>query len=272
MTFSHLPSPSRGCIAGAPPLDAAPLPPLPVQPAPPPPAPAAPASIDIYLGNGCFWERQWAYYVVETDRGRPFGRPADNFTAIVGYAGGRRPTNNASEVCYHSGDARDYSTLGHAEVTQVSLDPGRQAAQMRALAADYFSSFVGPNGQRTRPDAGDIGPAYRSVVGLPGGVRSPLYPTFAAENIFGMRLVPSVAGGDADAANTVYVYDSHSDALPFWPGEVYHQCHCNFFPSAGMPYPTNYTRDVWTARKLAGDFVPTGCPEGVFMHPGAMCP
>ena len=107
------------------------------------------------------------------------------------------------------------------------------------------------------------------VVGLPGGVHSPLYQVFAAANTYGMILKTSATGGDPDDLNTVWVYDSA--AFPYYDGEVYHQCHCDFRMSSGMPYPARYTRDVWAAKKALGEFVPTGCPEDVMPHPGYLC-
>ena len=44
-------------------------------------------------------------------------------------------------------------------------------------------------------------------------------------------------------------------------GEVYHQAHCNFFASDGMPYPDSYTADLWSAKRASGEYAPTGCPE-----------
>ena len=141
---------------------------------------------------------------------------------------------------------------------------------MAALAADYFASFTGRAGSRERPDPMDRGSPYRSCVGLPGGVKSPLYAAFAKANDarYAMDLKPG-GGSDADARNSVWVYDTR--AFPFYDGEVYHQNHCNFFQSEGMPYPESYTQDVWTAKKASGEFVPTGCPEGVMPHPGSSC-
>ena len=49
-------------------------------------------------------------------------------------------------------------------------------------------------------------------------------------------------GNDADEFNTVWVYDTA--AFPYYKGEVYHQNHCNFFTSEGMPYPDAYTVDI----------------------------
>ena len=152
---------------------------------------------EIYLGNGCFWERQWAYYKVETNPVGPFAREPNSFSAKVGYAGGNAPPESEG-VCYHSGDSRDYSALGHAEAVRVILDPGpQQHQQMLILATDYFASFTGPHGQRSRPDPMDAGAPYRSFAGFPGGMSSPLYTTFAAANAFGMVLKPG-NGGDTD--------------------------------------------------------------------------
>jgi peptide methionine sulfoxide reductase MsrA len=229
----------------------------------------SPPPASIYLGNGCFWERQWAYANVETNVSGPFARAAGTFSAKVGYAGGRAPPSGAA-VCYHSNDDRDYTALGHAEVVRVRLDGHALHAQASALARDRFRSYTGGHGQRVRPDPMDRGLAYRSLIGLAGGVGSPLYPTIAAQNTFGMALRAVSIGGEPDALNTVYIYDS--DAFPFYDGEVYHQCHCNFFASEGMPYPTSYTRDTWQAKQRSGEYAPTGCPENAMPHPGWLCP
>mgnify|MGYP001467739000 CR=1 FL=1 len=72
--------------------------------------------------NGCYWERQWAYYVVETTAA-PFDRAAIDVSSKVGYAGGDPAVDIPGPVCYHSGDERDYSTLGMAEAV-LSLEAG----------------------------------------------------------------------------------------------------------------------------------------------------
>tara|TARA_B110001452_G_scaffold11469_1_gene9464 strand:- start:55 stop:915 length:861 start_codon:yes stop_codon:yes gene_type:complete len=234
---------------------------------------AANGTTAVYLANGCFWERQWAYYVVETTT-TPFGRAAIDVSSKVGYAGGHpSAVDTPGPVCYHSGDERDYSTLGMAEAVRVVLDESRASDQMRVLSRDFFDSFTGPAGQRARPDAGDVGTPYRSMVGLPGGNASALYAVFAAENTLAMALKPGV-GGDADELNTVWVYDS--TRFPFYDGERYHQAHCNFFASEGMPYPASYTGSLWTQKATDGGayanlWQPTGCPEGVMPHPGQLC-
>jgi len=104
----------------------------------------------------------------------------------------------------------------------------------------------------------DAGPPYRSFVGLPGGSSSELYPAFASQNTFGMALSDG-HGSESDTFNTVWVYDS--DAFPFYDGEVFHQNHCNFFQSEGMPYPNAYTIDLWHLFQRDGRYAPTGCPE-----------
>lgn len=231
-----------------------------------PPVPP-PDTVAIYLGDGCFWERQWAYFVVETDSNGPFNRKALATTSRTGYAGGALPSlvSGKSTVCYHTGDSRDYSLLGHAEVVEVLLESSDVEAQTQALARDFFESFNGPDGKRSRPDmppspAMDAGPPYRSVLGLPGGMGSPLFSIFAQANTHGMALKPG-KGGDADELNTVWVYDSLS--FSFSPAEVYHQMHSNFFQSAGMPYPSSYVWDLWQAKQDACQICETGCPESV---------
>jgi len=220
--------------------------------------PTAAASGVVYLGNGCFWERQWAYYKVEVYPAGPFRRPAAQVSSLVGYAGGA----DHSRVCYHTGNpAQDYGDLGHAEAVRVTLDAANANGQLAALARDFFASFVGSPGHRSRPDAADRGTPYRSLVGLPGGMDSPLYPVFAQQNApWGMDLKRGLGGlQDTDEPNTVWVLDSST--WHFYPGEVYHQFHCNFFQSEGMPYPDSYTVELWNAQQSSGQIQPTGCPE-----------
>ena len=211
----------------------------------------------VYLGNGCFWERQWAYVGIEKDANGPFKRAASNVTSVVGYAGG----SDYAQVCYHSGQAHDYGPLGHAEAVRVTLDAVNAVAQFEALATNFFASFVGPPGARSRPDAGDRGTPYRSIAGLPGGMSSPLYPILVQMNGPWRMDLKLGQGGthDADEPNTVWVYDS--DRYNFYAGEVYHQFHCNFFQSEGMPYPDSYTVDLWNLQQSTGQIQPTGCPE-----------
>jgi hypothetical protein len=113
---SHPPAPSTSLPGSSllPPNAAAPSV-VPPNVAPPP----SPGSVFVYLGNGCFWERQWAYVEIET---HTWQRAAVNVSSKVGYAGGSR-AGASGRVCYHCGlmCPDDYATLGHAEVVQARL-------------------------------------------------------------------------------------------------------------------------------------------------------
>ena len=220
------------------------------------PPPAPPNTTKIYLGNGCFWERQYAYYVVESQQ---FGRSGGGISSKTGYAGGNEEPG--PPVCYHtSSPLHDYGALGHAEVVEVVLDDADATAQFAALAADFFGSFTGAAGSRARPDPMDVGQPYRSVVGIPGGVDGPLYPTLSAANTHGMELKAGF-GSDGDDFNVVWILDSR--VYPFHQAEAYHQMHSNFFQSEGMPYPPSYVNDLWEQQKqlcLVREI--DGCPDG----------
>ena len=104
-------------------------------------------TIDIYIGNGCFWclaaptppgrgtnslalthlhsptrttrrERQWAYINVE--KAAPFSRPRANLTSLVGYAGG---TTVGSEVCCPVGRRGDHFLIAFHFTTTSHLLP-----------------------------------------------------------------------------------------------------------------------------------------------------
>ena len=197
-------------------------------------------SIFVTLGNGCFWERQYAYTHVEMDT---FGRKRADVTALVGYTGADKPGPNG-EVCYHSGSAVDYSTLGYFETVQVRIDIKNKEKQFTALVKDFFGSFTWDatrNGMR-RPDdfstwQGDHGRAYRSGIGIPGGVKGALYKIIVSENkkLAHPMVLAEGKNGDPDVFNKVYVYDL--DKFDFFVGEAYHQFHSNFFgPSYELDY------------------------------------
>mmetsp|Transcript_16467 Transcript_16467/g.23133 ORF Transcript_16467/g.23133 Transcript_16467/m.23133 type:complete len:326 (+) Transcript_16467:34-1011(+) len=224
-------------------------------------------STAVYLGNGCFWERQYAYSNIETRcdyqprptraKCTPFHRTDAQITAVVGYAGSALP----HLPCYHhSGDSSDgtlYETLGHAEAVSVELEAGKEEVQFSALLVDYFDSFNPTPQGMARPDPGDKGPPYRSLLGIPGGVHGPLYPLVEQHNIHSMELVEGRGKGDGDVFNRVWIMDS--DIFPFHRGEQYHQFHSNFF---GPQYPDSYVKDLWKLHISLGTIPPTGCPEG----------
>ncbi|KIY93771.1 hypothetical protein MNEG_14190 [Monoraphidium neglectum] len=145
-------------------------------------APAAPAfgrkapAETVYFGNGCFWGRQKDFVDAEKALGRT--SPAD-ISSLVGYAAGKK-TGPGDKVCYYYSDPRTiYEKLGHAEVVQVALtqsDEEQQRQEFRTFADTYFRQFQRlRNGKMQRLDPQDSGAGYRNVVGIPGGVNSPLF-------------------------------------------------------------------------------------------------
>jgi peptide methionine sulfoxide reductase MsrA len=182
--------------------------------------------VKVYWGSGCFWGRQYEF-VTQLEQGF-FGRSDAQITAVGGYAGGRAGLGPDGLCCYHNAaNASDYAALGHAEVVQVELPISSLDAAARAAAAVFFSSFVELEpGVWGREDLFDQGAGYRAVVGLPGGMRSPLMAALRAANVHNMTFVPG-AGTDADTfgLNKVWVVDS--EVLPFNQAELCLQFHNN---------------------------------------------
>ncbi|PNW72863.1 hypothetical protein CHLRE_14g609400v5 [Chlamydomonas reinhardtii] len=222
----------------------------------------------VYFGNGCFWGRQKDFVEVERQK---LGRTSpEQLTAVVGYAagGGEGP---GGRVCYvYDVDKRaHYDSLGHAEVTQLGIAPApgpQQEAELRAFARAYFAQFKKTPFGMSRSDPQDRGAAYRNVIGLPGGIRSPLFHIIEEENVNGMALREgrgntNVAGGSSaalpedDVFNAVWVVDS--EALPFYRAERYHQFHNGL----GKKFPEEYTRQLRSQVAATGLIDPTGCVE-----------
>lgn len=217
----------------------------------------------IYFGNGCFWGRQKDFVEVESGQ---LGRSPEQLTALVGYAAGTR-VGPDGKVCYYYADPRtQYEALGHAEVVRLGITAGDQAAaerEMRAFAARYFEQFTPLiDGTMDRLDPQDQGPAYRNVIGIPGGVNSPLFPIIQEANKYGMELREG-RGNDmqrgrpteGDLLNVVWVVDS--DKLPFYRAERYHQFHHGL----GKLFSMDYVRDLRNQMMGLGKIDPTGCPE-----------
>ena len=154
-------------------------------------------------------------------------------------------------VCYHNfGGVADYGALGHAEAVEVTIP----TSAVSGFAHKYFSLF-GSRGFRHDPQ--DSGGEYRSVIGIPGGTRSPLYASIEeAAAASPMKLLPGV-GDEPDTlgAKAVLVYDS--DVFPFHRGELYHQFHNDFM---GPPYGAAYNK-LQGQLAAAGRLSTTGCPE-----------
>lgn len=74
----------------------------------------------------------------------------------------------------------------------------------------------------------DLGPEYRSLMGLPGGTKHAAYPAiFEAAKQAGFKLTPG-KGNDPDTLGKqlIFVYDTNE--FPFYQAEIYHQYHVSY--------------------------------------------
>jgi peptide methionine sulfoxide reductase MsrA len=222
----------------------------------------------IYFGNGCFWGRQYDFINAEKSLGR---KEPKQMSAVVGYAGGRTPSKDGRVCYYYAPGSTIYESLGHAEVVKVNLDASNDdiaKSQFKKFADTYFSEFKKtPQGVMQRQDPQDAGPGYRNVVGLPGGINSPLFSVLKEANVNNMVLVEGKGNEytksgptEDDVLNTVWVVDS--EQLPFYQAEVYHQFHNGL----GKAFPKQYTRDLKEKMKEVGTVAETGCPEYFFLN------
>lgn len=203
--------------------------------------------LTIYVGAGCFWHVQHEMVLHEA---LVLQRRGTDITAVSGYAGGTK-VGDKSRVCYHNMQGiADYGRLGHAEVVQLTIP----VHCLDSFAHKYFGLF-GTRGYRHDPQ--DRGGEYRSVLGLPGGMKSPHFKTVeAAVADSPMKLIAGI-GNEEDtlASKSILVMDSNE--FPFYPAELYHQFHNDF---QGPAYGTAYNSLQTTLRK-AGKIDLTGCPE-----------
>jgi len=54
---------------------------------------------EVWFGEGCFWERQYAYIQVELNQTGPFKRNNRTVTSVVGYSGSKH-TGPGGLVCF----------------------------------------------------------------------------------------------------------------------------------------------------------------------------
>lgn len=207
--------------------------------------------IDVYFGCGCFWHAQ--HEMVEAER-NILGRSDSELTSRAGYAGGKGGSKNG-KVCYNNGaQVSVYGALGHAEVVRLNIP----SSTFPQFAAEYFKLFD-KNGYR--PDqAGDRGPDYRNVVGIPGGSQSE-YAKLLIETSkqYGDKLDFAKGGGsDPDARGLAFVMDTAN--FPFFVAEQYHQFHDGF--NWGENYPGSYNG---LAAQLAKEkkLGVSDCPNGL---------
>eukprot|EP00607_Mallomonas_marina_P002841 CAMPEP_0182427134 /NCGR_PEP_ID=MMETSP1167-20130531/14948_1 /TAXON_ID=2988 /ORGANISM="Mallomonas Sp, Strain CCMP3275" /LENGTH=271 /DNA_ID=CAMNT_0024609109 /DNA_START=126 /DNA_END=941 /DNA_ORIENTATION=+ len=213
-------------------------------------------NIPVYFGVGCFWHVQHEFVQAEKNI---LGRSDEQLTSTAGYAGGTKlgksnaPNSKALDtVCYHNFQGiADYGKLGHGEVVGLQIPE----SSMLDFSTQYFSLF---GSDLERPDKGDRGAEYRSLVGIPGGTSSPLYPSLErAASQKGLKLVPG-KGDDVDTLGKKIVWVMDSDKFSFHPAELYHQFHDGFMP--GESYPQSYNtlaKQAYDAGRLSF----TGCPD-----------
>ena len=172
----------------------------------------------------------------------------EQITSYAGYAGGIARDN----VCYHNPtNFKDYAQYGHAEVVALTI-PNAYYPKF----ADEYVKLFDKNGDR--PDKLDRGPEYRHMVGLPGGVKSPLFPQLEeAVKPLGVTLREG-QGSDPDnlGKKSIWVYDTQQ--FPFYKGELYHQYHDGFMPGENYPDSYNGLRDK---ARADGRIDKTGCPD-----------
>ncbi|CAE8602803.1 unnamed protein product, partial [Polarella glacialis] len=153
-------------------------------------------------------------------------------------------------VCYHNmAFAPDYGQMGHTEVVNVNVPESK----LGEFAKEYLDDAARLRGGRHDPQ--DRGTEYRSAIGLPGGMDSPLFKSIEAANNGRLELVAG-KGNDADTVNTkkVWVYDSNK--YPFHQGEVYHQFHDDMQDRYSQDY--HKLKDVLIA---SGKIAKVDCPE-----------
>lgn len=209
---------------------------------------ASDALTDVYFGVGCYWHIQHEF--VEAEK-KILGRGPKDFTSRTGYAGGTKSENG--KVCYHNMKSiADYGKLGHGEVVGMTI-PEKKIGD---FAVEYFNLFTA-KGERVDPM--DRGGEYRSLLGLPGGDKHPMYPSIvAAAEAKGMT-VQLGKGNDPDTLGKKMVWAYDSNEFPFYQAEVYHQFHNDFqSPAYGKAY--NSLADLAFDD---GRLKSTGCPDRV---------
>ena len=153
-------------------------------------------------------------------------RGYENITSLVGYAGGKYTSADSGYVCYHNGNVfTDYNKLGHAEAVSVELSYSKGAdtideqtlGQFKLLVSHFFEfgyvTLDDGSGKRQRLDPQDRGPEYRSVIGIPGGMKKNkiFYDEIVnANKEYNMELIEGKGSnfGDVEGEFVVYIYDS----------------------------------------------------------------
>lgn len=138
--------------------------------------------------------------------------------SVVGYAGGTGKQKDGL-VCYHNNEGvEDYSKLGHAEVVTVDF-PIENFKDFNELYLSLFSPSL------DRPDIGDRGAEYRSLIGLPGGVKNENYAILKELADSKGLILKEGRGNDGDTLGKRVVWVMDSNKFAFNQGETFHQFH-----------------------------------------------
>jgi len=194
--------------------------------------------VAVYFGCGCFWHMQHAFVTMEKSS---ISRAPAEVTSRCAYAGGSS-TGSKCKVCYHNWDGvADFGDMGHAEVVSMVVP----LSAFGSVVDTFWANCGGGN----RQDPQDVGSQYRSVIGLPGGMDSPLFPQVKARA--GPAKLTSGSGGEADTLNTgnVYVYDSLK--FPAFTAEKYQQFHDDMSVAYGSDY--NAMKSLAKKTRCPGD-------------------
>ena len=221
-------------------------------------------NVDVYFGVGCFWHVQHEFVSAEQ---KLLHRSNNQLTSRAGYAGGKsygkvnknsgsndqKFANDNRQVCYHNlMGVSEYGDLGHSEVVGMSIP----LSSISDFADVYFNLFVNAD----RPDVGDRGPEYRSLIGLPGGVSNPLFSKLqTVAKSKGLDLVAG-NGNDKDTLGKKMVWVMDTETFPFNQAELYHQFHDGFMLVEF--YPQSYN-DIAKEAYANGLIKYTGCPDTI---------
>ena len=138
------------------------------------------------FGAGCFWEPEMTF------------RDIDGVVdTAVGYEGGHVDNPTYEQVCT--------GTTGHAEVTQVTYDPGKVSYED---LVDAFWRMHDPT--QLNRQGPDVGTQYRSVIF-----------TSSPEQV----AVAKASKERAQQRHSEPIATSIEPATGFWRAEEYHQCY-----------------------------------------------
>lgn len=149
------------------------------------------------LGGGCFWCTEAVFTRI------------DGVESVVpGYAGGHVENPTYEQVC--GGDT------GHAEVVQVTYDPGRISY------GEVLEIFFATHDPTTRDRQGnDVGPQYRSVI-------------FAHDDDQERTAHETISNLSEDDVFETPIVTEVDRLATFWPAEDYH--HDYFARNGRQPY------------------------------------